>query len=637
MSSPEDGPSVSGPREVPRARAAVRHGSVSVTSIILGLLAAICCGAHVHVAAGIFGCAFLLIGVGSIPLVLFARATSAQLDLGVAGLALAFALPVAGGFGMVELRLWVPYVLAGIVVILACGIHIAHLRAVAVHGFRRGLRADLDAVKTLITRPTGVSVLGLTICLTSGLLQYPLVPGRLGTLSTLSWVWYIGFVLCAFAAADQLRLLRRREAGAGAAAVPCIILVTVISLTTATIYPEPRFEWVGHHLGPLEYILRFHRANVGGDLYQAFPGLFAGSAWLIHVAHIGDPLTLARWFPAAIDAVTSLGVVLLARRLFRSVEVGWTAGVLFGLSLAFGQDYFSPQAISLAWAIVMFSLAVGASPLPRRFEISVISILGACIAVTHQLSPYPVFAALAILTLFRLARPWWLSLTALVPAVIWAGSHYSVWAHYLSSGFFDITANTSLYQFAGASYGQAAIVHIASYTLGLGLLVVGLFAMMDVVRHRDRLRLAILLCAVSPLFLLAATNYGGEADNRVVFFAMPWVAALAADWWQTTRVRAWMVGVVPMILSATSYVAITGMDWAFIESPSSVAAERFAEQHAGPNVPIVVAGDPDGVPVNDDLPLSIDRGARPRPGGKDSGGTATLRKRGAGRPLAEAD
>jgi hypothetical protein len=586
--------SVSVPAAPPAASTAP-GALISVLAIGLASDAAVAQVARADVISGLFLCAFLLVGVASVPLVLFPDARESRLELLVAGLASTLGLLVAGGFLMIELRWWHPVALEIIVGAVICAIHLRNLDRADLRG---AVRSDVAFLSRHLRTPhTGLSLAGLAICVITGALQYPLSPGRLGMMSTLSPVWYVGFAICAGVVADLLRRSRRPGFSSDAFAVPCVVLVGLISLTTSIVYPEPRFVWVAKHIGVTEYLAHVHAANVPRDIYQAWPGLFAGAAWLGEVGRIGDPLTIARWFPAAADIVTALGVCLLGRRLLRSPSVGWGAAVLFGLALAFGQDYFSPQALGLLFAMAIFGLAVGRSDLPRSFELGVIVFLSLCLAVTHQLSPYPVFGALLVLTLFRLVRPWWVSLAVLVPAVGWAAAHSSTWSSYFSSGVGDLASNTSLASISGESFPQAKIVHVANYTLGVGLLLVGLFALMELIAHRDRLHLALALCAISPLALLAATNYGGEADNRVVFFAMPWLAVLAANWWHTSRVRDWMIGVLPLLLSASSYVAVTGLDWAYVESPASVAAERYAERHAGPDTAITVAGSTDGVPV----------------------------------------
>jgi hypothetical protein len=187
----------------------------------------------------------------------------------------------------------------------------------------------------------------------------------------------------------------------------------------------------------------------------------------------------------------------------------------------------------------------------------------------------------------------WLPLAPLVPAAAWAGLHYSAWHSYVfgtgaSTGIGSIEANTGLASSLG-SYPVAEIVHVANYILAVGLVLVGLGALYGLVRYHSRWHVLIGLCALSATPIFAGTQYGGEADNRVIFFAVPWLAILCADAVSGLRT------VIPrdallFVWAGTNFVAITGLDYSYVPPSSALTAERYAETVAPAGAAVVAAG-----------------------------------------------
>jgi len=529
--------------------------------------------------------AFLVLGLTTIVF----QNTSADLSATSAlthGLALLFSVLILGPSLMVEVHFWHPLsfeLLLTALILLGQAAPLSKASA-----WRPPLPT---ALRSLVIRPSLLSVAGMVICLTVSVVASPLTPGPLGFVSSIPWPWFLGAATCV--AALLLAFHAERDL-----AVAAPILATLIAATTALAYSEPRFPWLAKHVGVVEYILLHHAVNPTIDIYQAWPGFFAAIAWLLSATSLHNPWTIARAWPIVIDLSTLLVIKELARRLLSTrTVVPWLVALLLSLSMSFGQDYFSPQSVGLLLAFLIFALAVpvNSDPYPA-LRLPVLLLASFALALTHQLSPYPVFGALVVLTLFGLVRPWWTPLLPLLPALLWAASNFSAWRSYLSpSAFGDVISNTHLAN-TGGTLPLAPVVHLTNYTLGAALVAVGLCATIDIATHPDRFNLALLLAALSPLPLILVTNYGGEADNRVVFFAMPWLALVAGPWLYERRHGKLFPSIFVATLSLTSLIAITGLDQAYVPSSNLVRAEEYVESVAPAGSFIVSAGSSDGTP-----------------------------------------
>ena len=144
---------------------------------------------------------------------------------------------------------------------------------------------------------------------------------------------------------------------------------------------------------------------------------------------------------------------------------------------------------------------------------------------------------------------------------------------------------------ASGGPGQGMLVQVNKYFLGGDALLIGLIALAVLVRYRSSLHLATALCAASGGCLILANAYGNEADFRVVLFALPWLAILAADFQPVSRLGPalfWSLAV-PVLLS-TYLVADMGLDYVYAERPGDLLAVQAFERTAPPGSTLIVIG-----------------------------------------------
>ncbi len=140
--------------------------------------------------------------------------------------------------------------------------------------------------------------LGLVMCLISALAVRHLDPGWGGFLAAISPAWYVGLALITSA------IFVGQRYGAVLAGLPVIALQLVLTGTPAIVYDLPRYAWTANHVGITSYVMVHGSVNPSIDIYQAWPGLFSGVAWLCKVSNFSSPMGVARWWPPIIDLAT---------------------------------------------------------------------------------------------------------------------------------------------------------------------------------------------------------------------------------------------------------------------------------------------------------------------------------------------
>jgi hypothetical protein len=168
-----------------------------------------------------------------------------------------------------------------------------------------------------------------------------------------------------------------------------------------------------------------------------------------------------------------------------------------------------------------------------RTTLSVLGLLTLLIAasvMSHQLTPYALVLALAALLLARrLGRPELIVIAALF-AVGWlsvGASNY--WIGHLNDifGGFGQISNTLGSNVASRVTGSASHRLIVQVRIGIIVVLYVLACIGALRRAADSRSLELLVAA--PFILLAVQNYGGEGLLRVVLFALPFSALLAAS------------------------------------------------------------------------------------------------------------
>lgn len=573
---------------------------VSLASLALLALGGVGWIAGVSAARGVGLSLFSVLGIGSALLLLLRNprwpAISFAAPLGVALIALV-------GYILVETHTWSAGVpIYWIIVTLAGAIHLHHVLLV----WQREHSADVPETR----RPpnveesnrsfgasewtVGLAGSGLAACLWSAALIGNFNPkGPLDLFKTISPAWYIG--LLAISAA----IIVGRRASSSILGVAVASLSLALTLTPAIVYQQPRYSWTAKHVGVTAYILLHGSVNPKIDIYQAWPGLFAGVAWLCHAIGVTDPMVIARWWPPVIDLATILVFQRLALRALGDARRSWFAAALLIVGDTIGQDYYSPQATAYLLAIAIFAMVYKPGGEKRTLgapEWSALIAMSCAIAVTHQLTPYMVTAATVILVLFGYSRSRLIPIATLVPAVLWGLAHASVVKRYFTfNQFGDIAANILTRGLANPSIHKSHLIRLDSYAMAGDALVLGLMALMVLITGFNRRRLTFALCAASGAGLFVANSYGNEGAFRVLLFALPWLAILACDvdpitrgWRHALYDRSWAV-LLPGLLAAYVF-ADMGLDYMNAVRTGDLQVIRYFEDHAPSGSRLLVLG-----------------------------------------------
>jgi hypothetical protein len=196
------------------------------------------------------------------------------------------------------------------------------------------------------------------------------------------------------------------------------------------------------------------------------------------------------------------------------------------------------------------------------------------------------------LVLFGRARTRWAPVITLAPAVAWALLHFSYVTKYLSfSEIGNVVRNLLTPGLASGGPAQGMLVEVSKDVQAGSALLIGLIAIVVLVRDRSGLHLAIALCAASGGALIVANAYGNEADFRVVLFALPWLAILASDFHPASRLGSalfWPLSV--FVLLSAYLVADMGLDFVYAERPGDLVAVQSFERRAPAGSTLIVIG-----------------------------------------------
>jgi hypothetical protein len=166
-----------------------------------------------------------------------------------------------------------------------------------------------------------------------------------------------------------------------------------------------------------------------------------------------------------------------------------------------------------------------------RYKVPAMAVLGVTIAITHQLSPYIVGGALCLLVLLRRIRPWWLPVTVLGTAGLWAAVNWKDLSGFVSLSDLGSSGNlTTPTPTTSSGLGRLPVFLATEAALALSLLILGALALLVLWRQRRSLSTwALAACPGAGLAIVVAHPYGKEGLYRAVLFAIPWLAVLAAQ------------------------------------------------------------------------------------------------------------
>ncbi|MFC7273510.1 hypothetical protein ACFQS1_05930 [Paractinoplanes rhizophilus] len=451
---------------------------------------------------------YLLFGAGAAPWAMFPRI----------GLPLRLALSVGAAFAtlvivstvMLGIGWWQTFVATALVCAITVPLHVA-----AVLRIRLGGLAEKPAGPGPGVLAAGT---GALVCLISAVAHRHTDPGLWGFLTRIGPVWYVGLGVIVL----SLVISRWHPAGV-------LALVVVLTATPAIVYDMPRIQSAAKHVELVEQIRHQHVLESSVDVYNGWPGFFSAMAWLADAAGIRDSIHLATAWQLLIGLSGVVAARFLAGQVIKDRAAAWLAVVLGVLANTIGQDYFSPQSVGYVLAVLIFGFAL--SDLPLRHKVPAMTVLGATIAITHQLSPYIAGGALCLLVLLRRQRPWWLPATVLGPAALWAVVNWRDLSRFVSLSDLGSSGNlTTPTPTTSGGLGRLPVFLATEAALLLSLFILGALVLVVLWRQRRSLSTwALVACPGAGLAIVVAHPYGKEGLYRAVLFAIPWLAVLAAQ------------------------------------------------------------------------------------------------------------
>jgi hypothetical protein len=316
--------------------------------------------------------------------------------------------------------------------------------------------------------------------------------------------------------------------------------------------------------GFVEYIARTGHTLPQVDARMSWPGILAALAGVSQATGL-DPMTVARWWPILVELLT----LLLAGGIFAAClpqrRTRWVALWILVPANWVGQDYYSPQSVSLLLylGVVLVLLTwfgsrelvvgplmrldhlrsgiverfgagpaapvVGTTPGQRLALSALLVVATIALAVGHQLTPTMLVAAAA--ALFLAGRSRFAGYAVLVVAITAAYvSYFAVpyWSGHLHDIFGGVGKVGGSVQSGVASRAVGSFPHRLvvderiAFSLALGC--VGAFGAVRWLRLR-RLDLALPLLVLAPVVAVALQSYGGEVVLRVFVFASVPLAA----------------------------------------------------------------------------------------------------------------
>jgi hypothetical protein len=398
--------------------------------------------------------------------------------------------------------------------------------------------------------------------------------GRMNDLGLVSVMPPHIFLAIALLTASAGYQIRREQVDARVMAAHLLALVFVLYAFPPLVEQTARTAVTWAHLGFAEYI---GRTGATAPMLEArfnWPGFFVGAAFIGSLAGVGSLTTLAEWAPVYFNLLYILPLALIARGLTRDVRLVWASLWLFQITNWVGQDYFAPQALAyfmylvivavvVTWFLVRrprsdaiydgltaggrggrwlgraYAVLTPDNPdgefLTRRQQIAMISllvVLFAYVAFSHQLTPFFTVAALVALLVFNRIALRSIPILFGVMAVAWVSymtvpfleGHVVSMIKEIGSVSDTLTQNVTN-RIAGSAEHQVVVTLRLVFTLALW----GLAAIGAVIRYRDGRRdLTLVLLAAAPVPLFALQGYGGELVLRLYLFSLPFAAILVA-------------------------------------------------------------------------------------------------------------
>ena len=300
-----------------------------------------------------------------------------------------------------------------------------------------------------------------------------------------------------------------------AAVTATVLMIAVQRLPCSIATDTPIYPWTYKHLGVVDYIQHEHTLARGVDIYYAWPGVFAVTAWFSDLTGV-SAVAIAQWFTVCFYLGFAL-MVYAAARAWGLVPLTAATAMFMVVSLNWvGQDYYSPQATAMIFTVALF-IMVGLSR-TKPVGVPLTLLLFAALTITHQLTPFWVFVTLSILVFTRTLKPWWI----IIPlAAIWLG--------FVIYNFDEVAKNSTSFSLNILSNTKSAVPHPGCFgqrltSLGNKFLSISLWAATVVTlegrRRKKQAFWALAVLALSPFGILFCGNYGNEAIYRVYLYSL---------------------------------------------------------------------------------------------------------------------
>jgi hypothetical protein len=406
-----------------------------------------------------------------------------------------------------------------------------------------------------------------------------------------------------------------------AAVVALGLLLVEFNATPMMLDPTPLSSWTYKHFGVVDYVAHGGALKDPLDIYQQWPGFFAAAAWLVRLSGRGS-LSYSNWAQLFFEILNGVVLFAIARRFSGGRRVvPYVTVLLFETANWEGQFYYSPQttAFLLALLFQFFLLPLLEPSRLRRWfgrwrwltsypplvlqdkdqadaigvaarAVGVIALFAA-ITVTHQLSPYIVFAGVfGLWVLGVLRRP--LLLVALAVTIIaYPLLHLPAIDHnQLLTGFSlsNATGNQSLI----TPTKVQLLAGVLAKTIALGLWCATAVCVLSSRRRLGSLAIPLVLAA-APLSFILVTNYDGEAIYRAFLFSSPWCALIIAmrlaDLRRMPMLRLTAVGCWALFAALGSAQAQDFGMYPMLQMPSGeIQASSYFLDHAPVNATLVL-------------------------------------------------
>jgi len=369
-------------------------------------------------------------------------------------------------------------------------------------------------------------------------------------------------------------VLHRRQTPGLMLLLHVLVLILILHGTLTQLYEAPRYSWTYKHIGVTSYI-----QSTGGvdttidDPYQNWPGFFALSAFFNGIAGFVSTLSYAIWAQLFFNLLYLGPLLLILKSCTGDRRLIWLGVWFFYLTNWIGQDYFSPQAMSFFFYLVILGVcltwfkvltspsdhavrrwsalarlaalfnrivnrpATGdtpetvSRPIERVGVMAIVILSFFVIVASHQLTPYMIIASVLLLVVFRRSSTRALPALMIVLLMTWIAyvavpylKNHNIW--YESFGLLSSNLEQSLTDVSRSSPGHTFTVFASR---ALTAFVWGLALLGGIRRLRKGYwDLSIALLALAPFPIAALQSYGGEILFRIYLFSLPGMVFFSA-------------------------------------------------------------------------------------------------------------